>query len=405
MKYFLAVALALVSSPASAQGPGDAAPAIQFEHSFQGPAPDTIQWTALEGRAVVLDFWATWCVPCLAAVPHLEQLAEELSDERIQFVLVTDEKPAVVKKFLAKRKLPGWVVSDTDRSVFTAFGIKAFPPVVVVDGRGRVMLRGHSKDLTVAALRAIARGEFKPPLANDPGAVEKVEGTPRYLFAVAGHDPLASPFIEAGLVNMRKLSYQTILRPTMDPKAEAVYGTTTKRGGSGVTLIAKTPLELAGYVGHFPVTRIVDEAGLGQTKWDFILSRPATPLLSQLRVEAGQVYDEVFEVVRKPVTVQRAVLVATADPSKLTRVADIDPEDPTAISFVPLISALRHYEAQTGQIVVEEIEGAKDLRIDTFGINFLYGDGETLGAWLRDKGLRFESAKRAVEILRLVARE
>ncbi len=158
-------------------------------------------------------------------------------------------------------------------------------------------------------------------------------------------------------------------------------------------------------MGHFPVTRIVDEAGMGQAKWDFILARPATPLLSQLRVEAGQFFDEVFGVVRKPAMVQRAVLVATADTSKFTRVADIDPEDPTAISFVPLTSALRHYEVQTGQIVVEEIEGAKDLRIDTFGINFLYGDGEELGAWLRNKGLRFETAKRPVEILRIVARE
>ncbi len=63
MKHLSVLALALLSSQAAAQGLGDAAPAIQFEHSFQGPAPETIHWAALEGRAVVLDFWATWCVP------------------------------------------------------------------------------------------------------------------------------------------------------------------------------------------------------------------------------------------------------------------------------------------------------------------------------------------------------
>ncbi len=60
MKYLPAFVLALLSSQAAAQGPGDAAPAIRFEHSFQGPAADTIQWPALKDRAVVLDFWATW---------------------------------------------------------------------------------------------------------------------------------------------------------------------------------------------------------------------------------------------------------------------------------------------------------------------------------------------------------
>lgn len=338
-------------------------------------------------------------------MPHLKRLAEKLSNEQIQFVLVTDEEPAVVKKFLAKRELPGWVVSDTDRSVFKSFGIKSIPHVVVVDGKGKVMLRGHSKDLTVATLRAIARGEFKPAQAVDPTTVEKADTTPRYPGSVAGYDPLATPFITAGLVSLKKLPYQTILRLTMDPKAASVYGTTNRGGGAGITLIAQTPLRLAGFVGRFPVTRIVDEAGLGQaTKWDFILARPAMPM-SRLRVKAGQVFDEVFGVVRKHATIQRPVWVATANVSKLTRVADIDTKDPTAISFVPLINALRRYEVQSGQIVVEEIEGGKDLRIDTFGIDFLNADAKTLGAWLRSKGLRFESAKRPVTVLRLVARE
>ena len=60
MKHLPALALVLLSSQASAQGPGDAAPAIRFEHSFQGPRTDSINWSALKGRAVLLDFWATW---------------------------------------------------------------------------------------------------------------------------------------------------------------------------------------------------------------------------------------------------------------------------------------------------------------------------------------------------------
>ena len=58
--WLIVVLFSLLSDCVFAQDPGDAAPAIQFEHSFQGPTPDTIDWTTLKGRAVVLDFWATW---------------------------------------------------------------------------------------------------------------------------------------------------------------------------------------------------------------------------------------------------------------------------------------------------------------------------------------------------------
>ena len=54
------VLLSLLSGRVCAQDLGTTAPATAFEHSFQGPAPDTIGWNALKGRTVVLEFWATW---------------------------------------------------------------------------------------------------------------------------------------------------------------------------------------------------------------------------------------------------------------------------------------------------------------------------------------------------------
>ena len=54
------VLLSLHSGRVCAQNPGTAAPATAFEHSFQGPAANTIDWKALKGRTVVLEFWATW---------------------------------------------------------------------------------------------------------------------------------------------------------------------------------------------------------------------------------------------------------------------------------------------------------------------------------------------------------
>jgi thiol-disulfide isomerase/thioredoxin len=99
------VALALVSpwtawseEPYSLLKPGDQPPALQFR-TLDGQAPD---WADLAGTAVVLDFWATWCGPCIKAIPHLNQLVDEFAGRPVRFISVTYEKEEVVRPVLAK---------------------------------------------------------------------------------------------------------------------------------------------------------------------------------------------------------------------------------------------------------------------------------------------------------------
>ena len=338
-------------------------------------------------------------MPCLGAVPHLQALANELSKDSVQFVMATDEKPQVVRKFLERRKLPGWVVADTDKSVFNAYGIRSRPHAVIVDREGRVAMRCLSSALTAEMLRKIGRGEWKAPAKKKTPSTPKA---PRYPASIAGFDPLATPFIEAGRVNMRTLPYQTIIRRTMDPQVTALAGTTQKGGGSGITLIAQTPRRLAGYVDGIAMTRVVDEAKLGNDRWDFIIARPRTPL-AKAKVEAGSEFDRAFNVKRVRSRVMRSVLVATGREAKLTPTKSVDRQnDPTAISFLPIITVLRRYEVLSDTIVVCEIPSAESLCIDTFGIDLHTVDAASLKAWLEKHGVRFESAQREIEVLRLL---
>ena len=63
-------------------------------------------------------------MPCLGAVPHLLAVEKELKDEPVTFLMVTDEAPERIEKFLAKRRkqerpMPGWVVVDSDKSTLS----------------------------------------------------------------------------------------------------------------------------------------------------------------------------------------------------------------------------------------------------------------------------------------------
>jgi len=60
--------------PPNALKRGDPAPPLGFEFVVQGPQLADLNWQNLRGKVVILDFWGTWCAPCVADIPHLNEL-------------------------------------------------------------------------------------------------------------------------------------------------------------------------------------------------------------------------------------------------------------------------------------------------------------------------------------------
>ncbi|MEO6990199.1 MAG: TlpA disulfide reductase family protein [Candidatus Baltobacteraceae bacterium] len=89
------------------------------------------------GRPVVLNFWATWCAPCLDELPAFDRLERTFGD-RVRVVSLSDEAPGVARTFVATRGLVLPVDEDPQRAVFDAYSIGPIPVTVVLDARGRV---------------------------------------------------------------------------------------------------------------------------------------------------------------------------------------------------------------------------------------------------------------------------
>ena len=111
----------------------------------------------LEGKPVVLNFWATWCGACISELPDLQRLQRELGGS-FHLVTLTDEPPSVVRPFLARRALDLPVLHDVGGRVAQRYRVTRLPSTVIIDADGRVVhdfvgvasvdiLRGHIERL------------------------------------------------------------------------------------------------------------------------------------------------------------------------------------------------------------------------------------------------------------------
>lgn len=96
----------------------------------------------LRGKIVVLNFWATWCPPCRAEMPDLNQLADRYHSANVAVVTITDETPDRIalfeRKITALRTIVATFESDPPHSKLEVSAYQGRPTTVVLDNAGRV---------------------------------------------------------------------------------------------------------------------------------------------------------------------------------------------------------------------------------------------------------------------------
>ncbi|MEL7060952.1 MAG: TlpA disulfide reductase family protein [Acidobacteriota bacterium] len=128
------------------------------------------RWTGdrLRGHVVLLDFWATWCAPCLAEIPTLRRLHHDLAPRGLVLLGVAIERTSrrELQSFLDRHDM-AWP-QVLDRRGFGAplpkrFGVEAVPRTVLIDRGGRMV----AVDLRGEALATAARDLVSPPIENE----------------------------------------------------------------------------------------------------------------------------------------------------------------------------------------------------------------------------------------------
>lgn len=107
---------------------------------FSGGTPD------YKGKAAIVEFWATWCPPCRASIPHLNEINKKFKDKGLVVVGITDEKKETVEKF--QKTLPmEYNVAIGGAEIEKKIGINGIPHAFIVGKDGKVVWQGHPMQL------------------------------------------------------------------------------------------------------------------------------------------------------------------------------------------------------------------------------------------------------------------
>lgn len=111
----------------------------------QASAAAAPRWSVLDayaGKVVLVDFWASWCTPCLRSFPWMNELQQQLGSEGLVVVAVNlDQERALADAFLGQNPAKFRVEFDAAGTVARQFGVQAMPTSFLIDRNGKLRAR------------------------------------------------------------------------------------------------------------------------------------------------------------------------------------------------------------------------------------------------------------------------
>jgi len=261
---------------------GDPAAPIEVSDWLKG---DAFSLDDVKGKKiVVVEFWATWCGPCVKSIPHISEMQEKFADRGVVFLGVTDEDAATAKPFVDKmaEKMNYVVACDkngaTNKGYLGAYGVNGIPHAFIIGRDGNIAWHGHPmsgldkeleklaavpvKEDPMAAMRTLGRvkiAEFSQ-LAGAGGDATKLDAL---AVEIAAIDEKTGG-IEAGkktdLTALRRSSrFQTLLRDYQRAVAAGKPSSELDLIEQAATPFAPAGFKFSDYRGNFNLQRVFQE--------------------------------------------------------------------------------------------------------------------------------------------------
>lgn len=159
------VAISIVTTAQEAKV-GSSLPGVQVVNVINGKSRK-INLASLKGKLVILDFWATWCSPCVAALGKLESYKKQFGDKLV-VLAVSDETESRLKQFMTNRPTSLLISSDTAGSLRPIFPHRTIPHTILIGIDGKVNAITNAEYITPEVLQlALKNVVVNLPLKKD----------------------------------------------------------------------------------------------------------------------------------------------------------------------------------------------------------------------------------------------
>jgi uncharacterized protein (TIGR03435 family) len=134
--------------------PQDQLPDLALPRTLDGTISKT---SSYKGKLLVIDFWATWCSPCISAMKELEGYKKELGD-KLEVIAISDEPEERLRKFMKARPTTLTVASDTAGSFRKYFPHRTIPHTVLIGPEGKIYAITNADNITLDVLKVALKG-------------------------------------------------------------------------------------------------------------------------------------------------------------------------------------------------------------------------------------------------------
>ncbi|WP_051268207.1 redoxin domain-containing protein [Terrimonas ferruginea] len=138
-----------LTAAAQELAPRDQMPDILLPRTLNGNAASI---SSLKGKLVLIDFWATWCSPCISAMKELEEYKKVLGN-KLEVIAVSDESEERLRKFVKARPTTLNIASDTAGNLRKLFPHRIIPHTVLIGPEGKVYAITSPSDINLAILK------------------------------------------------------------------------------------------------------------------------------------------------------------------------------------------------------------------------------------------------------------